>query len=391
VFRIAKDGSGYTTLHAFQGSDGQFPRSRLRVVNGVFYGTTDVGGAHGGGVVYRLRPDGTGFAVLRHFKGSDGQIPVAPLTHAGDLLYGTTFFGGANGAGTIFKLKTNGTAFQKIHDFGGGSGTNPRSAVTLSKGVLYGSTDMGGANGAGVVFRVNPDGTGFKVLSAFNAAKGYPPTPSLRVEGGLLFSMTPMGGAWGGGTIVKSSTSGGTLKVLHEFDGADGAQPHAGLARGVDSALYGTTYAGGAHGMGVIFRLVTDSDEDGLADDADNCVFALNPGQGDRNGNGLGDACDTQMPTTSGIAALKSPVPGSVLAAAPTTFQWTAGVGVVQYKLTVGSKQGAADLYSKVVGASLSVKVTGLPTDGRKLFVRIHSWKQGRWLWNDYVYRATGP
>src|SRR5262249_30736905 len=162
--------------------------------------------------------------------------------------------------------------------------------------------------------------------------------PSLRVEGTVLYSNTEGGGAWSSGTIVKGSTQGGGLKVLHDFDGPEGSQPKVGVVRGADRALYGTTFSGGSGDIGVIWRLVTDSDEDGLADTDDNCVVASNPGQKDSNGNGLGDLCDTQMPTTVGIAALKSPVPGTHLAKTSATFQWSAGVGGVQYRLTIGSK-----------------------------------------------------
>src|SRR5437879_2955709 len=42
---------------------------------------------------------------------------------------------------------------------------------------------------------------------------------------------------------------------LHSFTGSDGAFPVAGLCVGPDSAFYGTTIDGGAHGTGAIFRI----------------------------------------------------------------------------------------------------------------------------------------
>ena len=40
------------------------------------------------------------------------------------------------------------------------------------------------------------------------------------------------------------------------------------------------------------FRVIGDMDEDGIADNEDNCPETFNPDQSDRDGNGVGDACD---------------------------------------------------------------------------------------------------
>lgn len=47
-----------------------------------------------------------------------------------------------------------------------------------------------------------------------------------------------------------------TLTVLHTFtDGADGYEPFAGVTLDSQGRIYGTTYAGGSHQGGVVFRL----------------------------------------------------------------------------------------------------------------------------------------
>jgi uncharacterized repeat protein (TIGR03803 family) len=47
-----------------------------------------------------------------------------------------------------------------------------------------------------------------------------------------------------------------SFAVLHSFSGQDGAAPFAGLTMDKAGNLYGTTYRGGTHGYGTVFKLV---------------------------------------------------------------------------------------------------------------------------------------
>jgi uncharacterized repeat protein (TIGR03803 family) len=68
------------------------------------YGTAFVGGTNDFGLVFKVQPDGTGFTVLRRFSGSDGAAPAGGLILSGSTLYGTTFWGGNDDEGTVFAL-----------------------------------------------------------------------------------------------------------------------------------------------------------------------------------------------------------------------------------------------------------------------------------------------
>src|SRR5262249_43501015 len=81
-------------------------------------------------------------------------------------------------------------------------------------------------------------------------------------------------------------------------------------------------------------------------------------------------------------AAVTAPTPGSTLAGGSVTFQWTAGVGVTEYWLEVGSAAGRSDIYGASAGTNRSVTLTGLPTDGRPLYVRLWSSFSGAWQSN---------
>ena len=87
-------------------------------------------------------------------------------------------------------------------------------------------------------------------------------------------------------------------------------------------------------------------------------------------------------------AVMTSPAPGSTLAGSSQTFVWT-NVGAAQYYLYVGTTSGGKDLYAQSQGTNTSVTVTGLPTDGRTLYVRLWTLQGTTWSSNDYSYTAA--
>ncbi len=95
--------------------------------------------------------------------------------------------------------------------------------------------------------------------------------------------------------------------------------------------------------------------------------------------------------TTAGLkAAISTPAPGSTLSGATVSFGWDAGSGVSQYWLWVGTSAAGNDLYTQSQGTGHAGTVSGLPTDGRTLYVRLWSLIAGAWQFNDYVYHAAG-
>ena len=94
-------------------------------------------------------------------------------------------------------------------------------------------------------------------------------------------------------------------------------------------------------------------------------------------------------PPVGGKAQLTSPAPSSTLAGSAATFQWTAGTGVAQYSLHVGNFFSGNDLFDSGAVTGLSAAVGGLPTDGRTLYVRLHSLINGSWQWTDYTITAA--
>ncbi len=75
------------------------------------------------------------------------------------------------------------------------------------------------------------------------------------------------------------------------------------------------------------------------------------------------------------------------------TFTWVSnGVSVDRYALWFGSNQGSGDLGKpdKQPGSQLSYTKTGLPTDGRQIWVRLFYRQGGVWSSGaDFEYTAA--
>jgi uncharacterized repeat protein (TIGR03803 family) len=164
VFKITSTGT-LTTLHNFDSTDGTFPVGALvQATNGDIYGTTSYGGANdacgvnpiGYGTVFKMTPNRT-LTTLHSFDGADGQLPYAGLVQATNgLLYGTTFYeGGTNGYGEIYSISVSGT-FTTVYSFGGINGAQPYAVLLQgTDGDFYGTTLYGGINGYGTIFSLS--------------------------------------------------------------------------------------------------------------------------------------------------------------------------------------------------------------------------------------------
>jgi uncharacterized repeat protein (TIGR03803 family) len=248
------------------------------------YGTTSGGGAYCGsagcGTVFKITTSGS-LKLLYKFQGffpnDDGEGPAAGPTYVSGIFYGTTYAGGTADSGTVFKLATSGKE-TVLHSFPYGSGSPPdgclpAASLTSVNGTLYGTTTECGAKGGGSVFTITASGSETLLHSFRNAygsgPDGSEPDGALVNLNGTLYGTTYHGGAYGLGTVFKISTS-GTETVLHSFrGGSDGSNPYAGLIN-VSGTLYGTTLRGGKrsacrdgsyNGCGTVFKITTSGAE----------------------------------------------------------------------------------------------------------------------------------
>ncbi len=159
VFKLTSAGV-FTSLHSFDGTDGDEPNGGLtQATDGNFYGTTQVDGVNGYGTVYKITSSGTLTTIYNFCISSicpDGSFPEAPLVQGTDgNLYGTTFSGGANGKGTIFSITTAGV-LTTLHSFDNTDGGEPFSGVVQdTNGTFYGTTYDGGSDNLGTVYSLS--------------------------------------------------------------------------------------------------------------------------------------------------------------------------------------------------------------------------------------------
>jgi uncharacterized repeat protein (TIGR03803 family) len=294
VFKVNTDGTGFTTLHSFNQTDGSDPYAGLMLSGNTLYGTTYHGGNYPiAGAVFKVNTDGTGFTNLYSFTelnsnsagvytNSDGANPYAGLALSGNTLYGTTVNGGSGGVGTLFKVNIDGTGFTNLYSFTSliftnsygtytnSDGANPYAGLIPSGNTLYGTTVNGGNEGFGTLFKVNADGTDFTNFYSFTAliytnsagvytnSDGANPHGSLVLSSNILYGTALDGGDVGGGTIFKVNTNGTGFTNLFNFPpgDSDGAFPQAGLLLS-GNILYGTTELSSG-GDGEVFAINTD-------------------------------------------------------------------------------------------------------------------------------------
>jgi uncharacterized repeat protein (TIGR03803 family) len=147
-----------------------------------------------------------------------------------------------------------------LFSFDGTNGTQPVAALIQGfDGNFYGTTDSGGGNNGGTVFSVSTGGamtTLYNFCNQPTCADGSLPRGGVvQASDGNFYGTTYQGGFHNRGTVFRI-TPGGTLTTLHSFGGINGANPPAALVQGVDGDLYGTTYEDGAKGnYGTIFKI----------------------------------------------------------------------------------------------------------------------------------------
>ncbi len=263
VFSMNPDGSDFTTLHNFSGTDGRNPFSSLVRSGNTLYGTTNNGGANDFGTVFKLRTDGTDFQTLHTFSNdpSDGGSEArGSLILDGSTLYGTNFFNVNGPGGSVFRLQTDGSGFTRLKALTGTEGTGLIAGLAINNSKLYGVAAAGGTSSFGTIFSMDTEGTNFNVLHHFSggAGGGDNPLSHVIIHDDILYGTTDDGGVNGDGTIYKMNLDGTGFSILHEFNSLfDGRDPEGSLLL-FEDRLYGITEDGTSPDNGIIYSIGLD-------------------------------------------------------------------------------------------------------------------------------------
>ena len=269
VYKMQTNGAGFSVVRAFSSApnDGIKPAGPLTLgSDGALFGTTVGGGQFQTGAVFRLTRDGSEFSILHAFEssGTDGVAPDTGVVEGSDgLIYGVTRGGGPSDGGTIYRVDKLGlpTSYQILRQFGTNStgGTTPRGRLTeAADGYLYGTASAGGSTGNGTIFRLLKDGSGYSILKHFTTepSEGWQPNGRLS-EGadGLLYGLVSSGGASNSGGIFRIGKDGGSYALFASFgqQAGDGRVAAPGLAW-TAGKMFGVTSDGGVSGIGTVFQ-----------------------------------------------------------------------------------------------------------------------------------------
>lgn len=268
VFRVERDGTAFQVLHHFASSnDCRNPQSELiEAQDGQIYGTATGGGGHGLGGVFKIGKDGQGYSIVTGFfrgQPDDPRRPVGGLIQlASGAFYGTTKMGGSKNNGTVFRLEPGGqlSVVKSLGLVAGGVMQPEGTLLEAADGLLYGTCTLGGTVGGGGVFRIATDGSAFAILHQFGTLVDDARQPSAGLTegtGGSLLGTSFAGGTAGLGAVFQLSRDGSEYQLLHQFIGGfgDGVRSRSRLTRGSPNVYYSASLNGGSGNYGTVFQL----------------------------------------------------------------------------------------------------------------------------------------
>ena len=244
--------------------------------------------------------------------------------------------------------------------------------------------DVGTAQGQGNLFGQNV------ALVTSQAVSGLPTDGSpIYVK---LWTLT--GGSWVSNDYVYKAAGANTKAVMTApaaFSTLTGASVTFTWSAAGGAVAYWLD-VGSVQGQGSIFgqnvALVTSQTVNGIPVDGSTLYVKLWTLLG-----GVWQSSDYTYKTgsaTSSKAAIQIPASATVLSGASVTFTWSAGSGATAYWLDVGSVQGQGNIFGQNVALATSQTVSGIPTDGSTLYVKLWTQAGGAWQFNDYTYKAAG-
>jgi len=283
--------NGFTILYTWPpiGDDrSEYPSPLTLGTDGNFYGTTNSDPTYPYGSVFKVTPSGT-YTTLHAFQGANGNdgaypseetlfpgvVGTVPLALGKDgNFYGTTSEGGIagqNNNGTVYKITPKGK-IKIFYYFGSNTsayGQYPQGVTQGDDGNFYGQAFNGGANDQGTIFKLTAGGK-LTTLHSFNAAvdDAYCPKFALGLgPDGNFYQATSDwcgGGFLGYDSLYEITPKGKYTDLFNGFadpetctTDANGCIPSSPLLLHTNGTFYGTTFEGGVNERGIFYSFST--------------------------------------------------------------------------------------------------------------------------------------
>jgi len=264
-FKIKPDGTGFTKLLDFDGTNGASPvfGNLLEIENGKFVGMTSRGGPSNSGIVFSITSTGSA-AIVKDFPQPEGT-PEVISSNNGNEFFGVASSGGISGNGALFKTSADGSGYEKILDLDGNY-LFVDKLIQTSDNLIWGAGREGVFTSTNVLFRLNSDGTNFQRIDFANAPK-LAVASLLEGPDQFLYGTGYITGA-PNGIIFKFKTDGSCFTKLADIPGgALGSQPSGNLVIN-NGELFGLMHEGGANNWGAVFKI-------DIASSQYSCIFSL--------------------------------------------------------------------------------------------------------------------
>jgi FG-GAP-like repeat len=243
------------TLHTFTGgpADGATPGTSRLVegTDGFLYGVTRAGGVNDGGTFFRIGKDGTGFTILHAFAAD--AMPTWVIQWNDGNFYGTVYEGGAGFThyGSVFRVAPDGT-FATVYDCAFESeGWNPIAMLGASNGWMYIMMSRGGITGPHGLFTEGGTLVQWLPGTACGSVAYRFPFTSFNYQPGSYLIQASDGNVYG----VKSQYA-GAFQLALSFGPVtmfDASGVRNGIEEGPDGAFYGA--GTGGPGCGHVDRM----------------------------------------------------------------------------------------------------------------------------------------
>ncbi|MEM9299166.1 MAG: choice-of-anchor tandem repeat GloVer-containing protein [Bacteroidota bacterium] len=178
----------------------------LEIEPNVLYGAAP--GFGGAGAIFKYDISTDTYTTLHFFNGEDGDSPNSDLLLSPDsLLYGTTISEGDNNRGTLFSydLKKDTLVVEahldSEHNLANGG------LVQHENGLIFGATTIGGSSSSGSIFEFNPTTKALRTVYNAPPTAGILLTPMLGFNGNIYVMSRNGGSGAGFGRIVAYDPS----------------------------------------------------------------------------------------------------------------------------------------------------------------------------------------